>query len=316
MTVPVRAMASVDGVLGPLEAARVPLTDRGLTLGDATFATLRARGLAAGAGDADGIQRLDAHLARLARAAARLRLAFDRDALVRELARVRAAVGAEDAALRVTLSRAAPSPSSVSSPSPSAAPSAALRAGALLRPPPGAGTRVVVVGRPHVPPPPEAYAVGVDVARARVPFVAGSALDPAIKAPFYLAAILALLDADAAAKHAPASPAVAEVLFATPDDALVCAGAANVLLVRGGALVTPHLASGCRDGTTREAALAAARALGVPVEERAVPFAEVLTADEAWLASSGVGLLPIARVDGVPAGGPGPVGRRLAASLG
>jgi len=57
-----------------------------------------------------------------------------------------------------------------------------------------------------------------------------------------------------------------------------------------------------------------AQAQGLPVEARALPAAELRTADEAFLTSSGGGVLPVTRVDGSPVGSgqPGPLTQRLA----
>lgn len=85
----------------------------------------------------------------------------------------------------------------------------------------------------------------------------------------------------------------------------------NIFAVRDGRLVTPK--DGVLEGITRRTVIEMARALGIPVELRALPAAELRSADEAFLSSSGGGVLPVTRVDGKPLadGHPGPLTRRL-----
>lgn len=74
----------------------------------------------------------------------------------------------------------------------------------------------------------------------------------------------------------------------------------NVFAVRAGRLVTPK--EGVLEGITRRTVLEMAQSLGLPVELRALPAAELRAADEAFLSSSGGGVLPVTRVDGHPVG--------------
>lgn len=85
----------------------------------------------------------------------------------------------------------------------------------------------------------------------------------------------------------------------------------NLFCVRQGTLVTP--AEGVLEGVTRRTVIEMAQSLGIPVQQRALPRAELLSADEAFLSSSGGGVLPVTRVDGQPlgAGVPGPLTQRL-----
>jgi branched-chain amino acid aminotransferase len=90
-------LASVDGDIGPVEDARIPVADEGLTRGDGAFEVVR---LYQGRPFA-----LEDHLARLHRTCAGLRLPLDHDALVGELAALLQATGPADALLRVVLTR-------------------------------------------------------------------------------------------------------------------------------------------------------------------------------------------------------------------
>jgi branched-chain amino acid aminotransferase len=75
----------------------------------------------------------------------------------------------------------------------------------------------------------------------------------------------------------------------------------NIFAVIGGVLVTPR--EGVLEGITRRTVIEMAQALGIPVELRALPAGELRGAQEAFLSSSGGGVLPVTRVDGRPVAG-------------
>jgi len=110
-----------------------------------------------------------------------------------------------------------------------------------------------------------------------------------------------------------------EALDAGSDTVLLTDGAGNVVegpgfnvfAVRGGRLVTPR--EGVLEGITRRTVIEIAGTLGIPVEVRALPVAELSSADEAFLSTSGGGVLPVTRLDGQPVGSgqPGAITRRL-----
>jgi branched-chain amino acid aminotransferase len=108
-------------------------------------------------------------------------------------------------------------------------------------------------------------------------------------------------------------------LDAGGDTVLLTDGAANVVegpgfnvfAVVDGGLVTP--AQGVLEGITRRTVIEMAEALGIPVALRPLPAAELRGAQEAFLSTSGGGVLPVTRVDHRPVGTGevGPVTRRL-----
>jgi branched-chain amino acid aminotransferase len=85
----------------------------------------------------------------------------------------------------------------------------------------------------------------------------------------------------------------------------------NVFAVCDGVLVTPK--EGVLEGITRRTVIEMARSLGIAVELRALSAGELRSAQEAFLSSSGGGVLPVTRVDGraIGAGAPGPITSRL-----
>ena len=109
-------------------------------------------------------------------------------------------------------------------------------------------------------------------------------------------------------------------LDAGGDTVLLSDGAGHVVegpgfnvfcLTAEGVLVTP--ADGVLEGITRRTVIEMAEALGLPLQVRALTAVELRGAREAFLSSSGGGVLPVTRVDGQPLGDgrPGPVTRRL-----
>ena len=90
-------LASVDGSIGPIEEARIPVTDEGLTRGDGAFEVMRLYGGRPFA--------LDDHYARLGRTSAGLRLPYDAEALRAEVAALLEASGVIEALMRIVLTR-------------------------------------------------------------------------------------------------------------------------------------------------------------------------------------------------------------------
>jgi branched-chain amino acid aminotransferase len=105
------------------------------------------------------------------------------------------------------------------------------------------------------------------------------------------------------------------------DDAIVLnergkvaeASVANIMLVRGGTLITPPITGDILEGITRRSLLQLAREMDLPVEEREVDRTELYVADEIFLCGTGAQLAPVISVDrrSVGAGKPGPVATSL-----
>ena len=89
--------ATIDGVVMDAANATISILDEGLLRGDGVFEVIRVY---AGRPFA-----LDAHLERMARSAASLRLAFDRDAVEADAATLLEQTGSADGALRLVVTR-------------------------------------------------------------------------------------------------------------------------------------------------------------------------------------------------------------------
>jgi len=271
----------VDG--RPADAARpaVSALDRGFTLADGLFETMRAY---------DGtVFRLERHLERLAAGAAVLGIAVpdhvaDTIAAAAEALRRR---GWSDAALRLTLSR-----------------------GVGQRGLAPAAADPVTVLTVHALPPGEslaARAVRVRTAAGRRNEFAPTA---GVKTLAYTDAVVALAQARAAGAD--------DALFLDTAGHLSEATASNLFLVNGSTLRTPALACGVLPGITRAVVLELAQSIGLDTHEEILLPRDLAAADEAFLTSSIREIAPIARADGraMPNGAPGPVTARVADALG
>lgn len=79
--------------------------------------------------------------------------------------------------------------------------------------------------------------------------------------------------------------------------------AANIFIVRNGVALTPGVTDSILEGITRRTLIQFLRDdLAVPVEERSIDRTELLLASEAFLCGTGVGIVPITRVDHRPIG--------------
>jgi D-alanine transaminase len=92
---------------------------------------------------------------------------------------------------------------------------------------------------------------------------------------------------------------------------------ANLFLVSGGVVRTAPNGPRILPGVTRGAAIAAARALGLPLEERPFSVSELFAADEVFLASTTLWTQSLVEIDGkvIGDGKPGPVATKIRQAL-
>ncbi len=85
----------------------------------------------------------------------------------------------------------------------------------------------------------------------------------------------------------------------------------NLFALKGDTVITPD--AGVLHGITRQTALELCRAEGLATEERALPIAELMQADEVFLSTSGGGIIPVRKIGDrmFSNGAAGPVGCRL-----
>jgi len=281
-----RPAAWVDGQLVAADEPALLVGDRGFQLGDGLFETLRVRrGIA--------IEQ-ELHLARLREGMEILAIPmpWSDTELAAGIASVVASNAPGDAAVRLTVSRGAPTGRSL------------LPSGwRELR------STVVIQAWPHVPLAAEVLARGVRTV------VASGRRDPA----FPLASVKTTSRADHVHAKLEAERAGADdAITLTLDGHVAEATTANVAIVVGQRVLTPPLAAGILAGTTRDWLLRpeGAAALGLSAAEAWFTPDDLLAADEAMLCSSVAGFQPIVSLDGAPiaGGAPGAWAGRLRAA--
>ncbi|SMH62176.1 aminotransferase class IV [Azospirillum agricola] len=267
------AILWLNGALLEESAARVDPADRGFTLGDGLFETLRVSD--------DTPRHLGRHLARLRAGAALLDLPLPwSDAeLAAAMERLLAATtGPREGSLRLTVTRG-------------------VAARGVL--PPAAPSPSLLITRGGLPPDGPVRAVVATVTRRNE----HSPLSR-LKTLNYLDAILARQEA--------ARRGADDALLLNTAGRLAEASAANLFLRRGDRLLTPPVAEGALPGIARALVLED-HAAGLPVEEHPLTLADLAGADEAFLTNSlGLRPLVAVDGVAVGDGRPGPIFRSLA----
>jgi branched-chain amino acid aminotransferase len=166
---------------------------------------------------------------------------------------------------------------------------------------------VVVIVKPQVDPPPEAYERGVKV--ALVPIVRNhpGSVNPLIKSNNLINNALAMQEA--------VRRGAFEGLMRNYRGELVECTTANIFVVKNGAALTPPLDAGLLAGITRELLFEVGKDAGIEVREQILGDEDLFGADEAFLTSTTREVVPIVRVDDrvIGSGQPGPVTRALLA---
>jgi branched-chain amino acid aminotransferase len=163
----------------------------------------------------------------------------------------------------------------------------------------------VVIVKPQVNPPVEAYEQGVAVVLASIVRNHPGSVNPIIKSNNLLNNALAMQEA---VRHG-----AFEAVMRNYRGELAECTTANIFIVKGGAVWTPPLASGLLAGITREFLFEVGQELGIPVGEQVLRDEDLFGADEAFLSSTTREVVPVVRIDGriLADGRPGPVTRAL-----
>ena len=268
-------MIWVNGKRQPFDGVHVSARDRGFTLADGVFETMRAHG--------GRVFRLDRHLSRLASALRVLAIPVPCD--LREWVGV--AVHAADmteAAVRLTVTRG-------------------ISPGGLT--PPDDPRPTVIVAVTPLP----AFAAGIYENGLHGHVASGRrnehAITAGLKTIAYTDAVMALLEARRA--HAD------EALFLDTEGHCSEATSSNLFALIGRELLTPPVSCAALPGITRATVLELAATLHVPAAERAFRLDDLLAADEAFLTSSLRGIAPLVRVADrqIGSGRPGELTRRV-----
>jgi para-aminobenzoate synthetase / 4-amino-4-deoxychorismate lyase len=107
-----------------------------------------------------------------------------------------------------------------------------------------------------------------------------------------------------------------QVLLTDADGGVLETDRANVFAVAGGVLRTPATDGRILPGIMRARVIAAARSLGIAVDEDSLALADLIAADEAFVTNAIRGVLPVIGIPGRPDGWqPGATTARLAAAV-
>lgn len=269
----------VNGERTASDAAVISARDRGFTLADGLFETMRAkRGV---------VFRLDRHLARLSSGLRTLSIPEPAELRSWMTAALADAGSTSDISVRLTVTRG---------------PGAAG-----LTPPADPRPTVVIAVTPMPTFPASIYERGLrgHVASGRRN---EHSITAGLKTIAYTDAVAAWLEAQRAGAD--------EAIFLDTAGHCSEASAANLFIVTGNTLLTPPITCAALPGVTRATVVEIAGALGIAADERAFDRDALLSADEAFLTSSLRGIAPLTRVDGraIGAGAPGPVTRQIAAA--
>ncbi|MFQ5481412.1 MAG: aminotransferase class IV [Nitrospinaceae bacterium] len=259
--------------------ACVSVLDRGFMYGDGLFETLRVyRGKVFRIGD---------HLTRLYKSAAHIFLDITESQAKLEaiLYEVLKRNGLKDALVRVQVTRG-PGPVGLSLPDPPF-------------------PTLVVHARPLPPVPERSHREGVNICLFHSSAARISEVMHQVKSTNYLSHILV--------KKLAADRGCQEGIF-LDDQGHLCEGTtSNLFMVKDGMLKTPELNEYVLAGVTRQVILEVASGCQIPFRERALTARDLYAADEVFLTSTGIEVLPVCQVDDVliGAGGPGEITRTL-----
>ncbi len=271
-------LASVNGRIGPIEEAVVPIEDRGYNFGDAVYEYVASYG--------GRLFRLEDHLQRLSRSMAGLSfppVSIDR---VREaITDIYRASGIARAGIYLQISRGVD-----------------RRDHPFPRDP---VPQVVMTVRPLKEKPAHLRKDGAAV--ITVTDFRWGRCD--IKTVQLLPNVMA--------KQQALDSGAFDAVFVSDEGIVREATSSNFFIVSGGALVTHPLTERILAGITRQVLMEIAGARKIPFEERFFTLEEVFAADEAFLSGTTTEVLPMVSIDGNPVGNGtvGPLSKKLFAAL-
>jgi branched-chain amino acid aminotransferase len=273
-------MVNWNGILMPLQDARIPVFDHAYLYGDGVFEGIRLYNRR--------IFRLDEHLHRLYDGLHHLdiRGVIPYEELKQRIIDTVEASGAENAYIRVTVSRGTGiglNPQNIDQ-----TPNVMI-----------AVTRLALY-------PPELYETGLHVVTVSTRVPTPDSLDPRIKSiGRYVSNIQAKIEAN--------RQGAGEGLMLNAQGYVAEATGDNLFIVHDGMLRTPHPACGILKGITRQTVIEIARDVGIPIREDWLTLHDVYTADEAFLTGTAAEIIPMISLDGRPIGDgkPGELTRRI-----
>jgi branched-chain amino acid aminotransferase len=164
---------------------------------------------------------------------------------------------------------------------------------------------VIVIVKPQIDPPAEAYEQGVKLALVDVVRNHPGSVNPLIKSNNLLNNALAMQEA--------ARRGAFEGIMRNFRGELAECTTSNLFLVSDGVALTPPLASGLLPGITRAFLFEVGEEAGIVVREAVLRDDDLMQADEVFITSTTRGVVPATRIDArvIGNGAPGPVTRTL-----
>jgi branched-chain amino acid aminotransferase len=164
---------------------------------------------------------------------------------------------------------------------------------------------LVIIAKPHVPPPPHVFERGVSLALVDVTRNHPRTVNPRIKSNNLLNNALAMQQAIRRGAF--------EALMKNYRGEICECSQSNFFVVRGGEAMTPPLEAGLLAGVTRAFVFELGEECSVAIGEATLREEDLEAVDEAFLTSTTREIVPVVRVDDVTigTGTPGPVTQRL-----
>jgi branched-chain amino acid aminotransferase len=167
---------------------------------------------------------------------------------------------------------------------------------------------LVIIVKPHVAPPPEAYERGVRLSLVDVTRNHPRSVNPRIKSNNLLNNALAM--------HGALRHGAFEGLMKNYRGEICECSQSNFFLVTGGVALTPPIEAGILAGITRGFVFDLGRECGIPVREAVLHEDDLEAADEAFITSTTREIVPVAAIDeqAIGSGRPGDITLRLLAA--
>jgi len=266
-----------EGILRAQDAAKVSIFERGYLYGDGVFDTMRSYN--------GKIFRFEDHLERLNKNAYALGIEWrmrpqELKALILKALKKNKL---KDAYIRVSLSRG--------------------KAGLGAQPVKGVAPTFTIIVRPLKIYPQHWYKKGVEIMIGSTRRLSPGALDGKIKSMNYLNSILAREEAGFRRKP---GRRVFETIMLSEEGYVTEGTFTNIFIVRDGKLITPPSYLGVLKGITRKVVLEIAGRLGIEITLTPFTNCDIYNAEECFLTSTGIEVMPVRMVDRRIIGGGAP----------
>ncbi|GAB4537257.1 MAG: branched-chain-amino-acid transaminase [Thermodesulfovibrionia bacterium] len=258
-------MVFLNNRLVPEEKALVSVFDHGFLYGDGVYETIRAY---------NGIPfMIDEHIRRLYRSASMisLKIPLNHEMIRKAIYKTMKANDLRDAVVRVSISRG--------------------KGPIGLDPELCHEPTFVIIAYPFKGHPARNYQYGISVAIVKTRRNYKGALNPMIKSLNFLNNILARIEAKAMGAY--------EAIMLNHRGYIAEGTISNIFFLKDGTLCTPSIDVGILDGITRGLIIDIAKGMGIRVDEGMFRSEDIYDADEVFISSTTMELMPVNMVDDV-----------------